>query len=155
MLSTGKLYLQVMMNEWAIKTAAVAALNNKLQTIGYNPLPADVSGDVYSFADADKKHYSIIIRTLNLDKERSLSINQREFDYVLRPDQWILLAVHMSDTEPIFYLIPGTVFATPGNVFVNNAQPPALRHFSTWEIKVFTRGLEELNRYALDNLRKL
>ena len=144
-----------MMTEWAIKTAAIAALNNKLQTIGYNPFPADVSGNAHSFADADGRQCHIIIRTLNLDKERNVSINQREFDYVLHPDQWILLAVYMNDTEPTFYLIPGVVFATPDNVFVNNEQPPALRHFSTWEVKVFARGLEELNRYELDSVRKL
>lgn len=95
------------------------------------------------------------LRRLNLDKVRSISINQREFNYEPRTDLWILLVVTMNDMEPAPYLIPSTVFNTPNDIFLNHQQPPALRHFSTWEIKVFTKAIPELSHYALNALSGL
>ncbi|WP_157977286.1 hypothetical protein [Taibaiella helva] len=57
--------------------------------------------------------------------------------------------------KTLLYLIPSTVFDTPNNVFLNHEQLPALRHFSTWEIKVFTKAVPELSRYALDAVSEL
>ncbi len=114
-----------------IPEAAVQALQIKLQELDYKLL------------------------SLNLDKARSVSLNQREFGYTLRQDLWILLVLTIGDMEPMLYLIPSTVFATPGNIFLNNEQSQALHHFSTWEIKVFTRGIAELSIYSLDNIHTL
>ncbi len=45
--------------------------------------------------------------------------------------------------------------ATPDNIFLVNEQPGALRHFSTWQIKVFTKAIETLSHYTLDAVNDL
>jgi hypothetical protein len=139
-----------MIIEQAIPDTVIAALENKLKEFGYNPLPEQHSSDLIQFSSAQGKSLEVILRQLNLDKARSISINQREFDYKARPGLWILLVLTMNDMKPVPYLIPGTVFNTPNDIFLNHEPPSALRHFSTWEIKVFTKAIPELSRYALD-----
>lgn len=139
-----------MMKADVIQAQAIENLVQKLKEIGYNPLAERASADRVQFKNDRGATREVIIRLLDLDKDRSTSINQRDFDYTPRPDLWILLVLYMRDMEPIPYLIPSTVFDTPNNIFLNNQQLPALRHFSTWEIKVFTKAIPELSRYALD-----
>ncbi|MBN8783064.1 MAG: hypothetical protein J0G98_08370 [Terrimonas ferruginea] len=76
------------------------------------------------------KTFEVIIRLVNLDKERSVFFNQRDFDYEPRANTWILLVLCMRDMEPLNYLIPTTVFAAPNDVFISNEQPsiPAFIH---------------------------
>jgi len=141
--------------EQAIPGTIITALANKLKEFGYNPLPAQNSADVIRFTSTQNKSLEVILRRLNLDKGRSISINQREFNYEPRPDLWILLVLTMNDIEPAPYFIPSTVFNAPNDIFLNHEQPPTLRHFSTWEIKVFTKAIPELSRYALNALSGL
>ncbi len=138
-----------------IPEAAVQALQSKLQALGYNPLPEQVLAGRMQFESASGEGLEVVLKALDLDKARSVSLNQCEFDYKLRPDLWIFLVLTMADMEPMFYLVPSMVFTTPDNVFVVNNLPPAMHHFSTWEIKVFTRGIAELSIYSLDNIHTL
>jgi hypothetical protein len=85
----------------------------------------------------------------------SLSINQRDFDYTPRPDLLIFLTVYMTDINSVHYLVPSMVFTTPDNIFLVNEQPGALRHFSTWQIKIFTNAIETLSHYTLDAVNEL
>ncbi|MBZ4191815.1 hypothetical protein [Niabella beijingensis] len=130
-------------------------MRDKLTLFGYNPLPESVPADRISFLSGNGDRREIVLCSLNLGEARSVSINQRDFGYTPRPDLLILLTVYMSNTNPVMYLIPSMVFTTPGNIFLNHEQPAALRHFSTWEIKVFTRAIEELSHYALDAVNEL
>ncbi len=82
-------------------------------------------------------------------------MNQRDFNYTPRPDLLILLTVYMNDIKPVNYLVPSMIFTTPDNIFLVNEQPGALRHFSTWQIKVFTKAIETLSHYTLDAVSKL
>jgi len=66
--------------EQAILDTVIAALENKLKELGYNPLPEQGSSNVMQFSSAQGKFLVVILRLLNLDKARSISINQREFD---------------------------------------------------------------------------
>ena len=144
-----------MIDESTIKPAAIAALISKLGTIGYNHLPAMASDDVLYFSDTESRYYTIVIRVLNLERSRSVSINKHAFNYVSHPDLWIMLTLYMWDAGPIFYLIPSRVFDTPGNIFHDNEQPAALRYYSTWEIKIFARAIAELSCYLLDAVQNL
>ncbi|MFT4092437.1 MAG: hypothetical protein QM640_02270 [Niabella sp.] len=144
-----------MTTEQAIRDTIITVLQNKVKEFGYNPLPEKVSTDRMLFRSEQGKSIEVILRLLNLEKDSSTSINQREFDYTPRPDLWILLVLTMNDMKPVPYLIPSTVFNTPNNIFLNNTQSPALRHFSTWQIKVFTKAIPELSRYALDAVSEL
>ncbi|MGJ1261707.1 hypothetical protein [Sphingobacterium spiritivorum] len=143
------------MAEEFIYTEAKVALIQKLKQLGYNPLPEQVSTNRIKFLANNGDTYEVILCFLNLDKSRSISINQRDFDYMPRVDLLILLILYMHDMNPVMYLIPSMVFATPNAIFQNHEQPDNLRHFSTWQIKVFTKAIEELSHYALDAVNEL
>ncbi|MCT3801862.1 hypothetical protein HZQ61_09255 [Elizabethkingia anophelis] len=143
------------MAEEYIHTEAKVALIRKLKQLGYNPLKEQVSTNCIKFSASNDDTYEVILCFLNLDKARSISINQRDFDYTPRVDLLVLLTIYMHDMNPVMYLIPSMVFATPNAIFQNHEQPDNLRHFSTWQIKVFTKAIEELSHYALDAVNEL
>ncbi len=58
------------------------------------------------------------------------------------------LVLFMKDIEPAIYLIPVKVWETPDQIFIDNDQGERLKHMSNWEIKIFTRGIQELSKYA-------
>lgn len=144
-----------MTGEKHIQTEAKAALIDKLNLLGYKPLPEQVLKDSIQFVADNSDTREVILCFINLDQSRSVSINQRDFDYTPRPDLLILFTVYMNDIKPVHYLIPSMVFTTPDNIFLVNEQPGALRHFSTWQIKVFTKAIETLSHYTLDAVNDL
>lgn len=144
-----------MTEEEHIQSEAKGALTHKLTQLGYKPLPEQVSKDRIKFVADNGNTREVVFCFLNLDKARSISINQRDFDYTPRPDLSILLTVYMNDIKPLHYLIPSMVFTAPNNIFLVNEQPGALRHFSTWQIKVFTNAIETLSHYTLDAVNDL
>ncbi|EFK56524.1 hypothetical protein U0038_11320 [Sphingobacterium spiritivorum] len=143
------------MEEEFIHTEAKVALIQKLKQFSYVPLPEPVSTDRIKFSANNGDTYEVILCFLNLDKARSISINQRDFDYTPRVDLLVMLTIYMHDMNPVMYLIPSMVFATPNAIFQNHEQPDNLRHFSTWQIKIFTKAIEELSHYALDAVNEL
>lgn len=144
-----------MTGEEHIQTEAKAALTGKLSQLGYKPLPEQVLKDRIKFVSDNGDMREVILCFLNLDESRSVYINQRDFDYTPRPDLLIFLTVYMNDIKPVLYLIASMVFTTPDNIFLANEQPGALRHFSTWQIKVFTNAIETLSHYTLDAVIEL
>lgn len=144
-----------MTGEEHIQTEAKAALTDKLNQLGYKPLPEQVSQDHIKFIADNGGTREVILCFLNLDQSRSVHINQRDFDYMPHPDLLLLLTVYMTDIKPMHYLVPSMVFTTPDNIFLVNEQPGALRHFSTWQIKVFTKAIETLSHYTLDAVTDL
>lgn len=99
-----------MTGEEHIQTEAKAALTHKLNQLGYKPLPEQISKDCIKFVANNGDMREVILCFLNLDKDRSVHINQRDFDYTPRPDLLILLTVYMNDINPVLYLIPSMVF---------------------------------------------
>lgn len=143
------------MKEEFIYKEAKEALIQKLKQLGYNPLPKEVSENCIKFIANNGDTNEVILCFLNLDKARSISINQRDFDYTPRADLLILLTIYMHDMKPVMYLIPSIVFITPNAIFQSHDQPARLRHFSTWQIKIFTKAIEELSQYALNAVNEL
>lgn len=144
-----------MLIEQEIQQTAIAALQNKLALLAYHPVAESVSGNAMLFSSLQDKSIEVVLRLLNADKARSISINQRAFNYQPRPDLYIFLVLYMDDMQPQLYLIPSMVFTRPDDVFLNHQQTPALGHFANWEIKIFTKGIAQLNHYALDRLQTL
>lgn len=144
-----------MTGEEYIQMEAKAALTQKLNQLGYKPLPEQLPKDRIRFVADNGDTREVILCFLNLEESRSVSINQRDFDYTPRPDLLIFLTVYMNDINPVQYLVPSMVFTTPDNIFQVNEQPAALRHFSTWQIKVFTKAIETLSHYMLDAVNDL
>ncbi len=67
-------------------------------------------------------------------------------------NQWIALVLFMKEMEPKAYLIPSNVFNGPDDyIFFDNDQGERMKHLSNWEIKVFSKGIEELSEFALAN----
>lgn len=63
------------------------------------------------------------------------------------------LVLFMKEMEPVLYLIPSKQLAKPDNyIFINNDQGERFSHLSNWEIKVFTKAIPELSKFALDNI---
>jgi hypothetical protein len=54
----------------------------------------------------------------------------------------------MKDMFPAIYLIPFTVFEHPNHIFLSHDQGERFNHLSTWEIKIFTNAISELEEFA-------
>lgn len=96
--------------------------------------------------------YNLGIYTLNLNKALSIKILKSDFEGELNQDSFIVLKLIMEKMDPVYYLIPLTVFLTPNHIFINNEQPEKFSFMSNWEIKVFQRGLEELSKYTFEKM---
>ena len=99
------------------------------------------------------QYHEVLLQVLNLETtERSVKILKSEWDYQLTNNQWIGLVLFMKEMEPKVYLIPSNVFKAPDEcIFFDNDQGERMKHFSNWEIKIFTKGVEELSEFALVN----
>ncbi len=145
-----------MMHPQHISNAAKTQLLESLQKQNCKVLTekTEQNGTRFTIVTAKGREHEILLRLLNLDKDRSLKIPKSDFNYELRDNLWVLLVLYMYDMEPFSYLIPSLVFATPNQIFIDNEQLPRFRHFSNWEIKVFRKGIEELSKYALETMIK-
>jgi hypothetical protein len=141
--------------EQEIQKTAIAALQSKLALLGYHPVAESVAGDSMLFSSLQDKSIEVVLRLLNADKARSISINQRTFNYQPRSDLYIFLILYLDDMQPQLYFIPSMVFTKPDDIFLSHEQAPALYHFSTWEIKIFTKGITQLSQYTLAKLQTL
>ena len=57
--------------------------------------------------------------------------------------------------EPILYLIPSKILSEPDNyIFIDNEQSERFKYYSNWEIKVFTKAIPQLSKYAFANMIK-
>ncbi|MCT4203963.1 hypothetical protein HZP44_03745 [Elizabethkingia anophelis] len=81
------------MKEEFIYKEAKEALIQKLKQLGYNPLSEKFSENCIKFIANNGDTNEVILCFLNLDKARSISINQRDFDYTPRADLLILLTI--------------------------------------------------------------
>lgn len=66
------------------------------------------------------------------------------------------LVLFMKDMEPVIHLIPSKVVAEPDDyIFIDNDQGERFKHLANWEIKVFTKAIPELAKYAIrESLKK-
>ena len=86
--------------------------------------------------------------------ERSVKIPKQDLG-ALQENRWIVLVLFMKDLEPAVYLIPSKVFEKPDNyIFFENAQGERFAHLSNWEIRVFTKGIKDLSKYAFGSMAK-
>ena len=83
------------MTEEFIHTQAKVALIQKSKQFSYVPLPEQVSKDHIKFSANNSDTYEVILCFLNLDKSRSISINQRDFDYTAHVELLILLTIYI------------------------------------------------------------
>lgn len=100
-------------------------------------------------------YHELYLQTINLEKERSIKISKTVLGEP-KDNLWVALVLFMKDIEPVLYLIPSTQLAKPDNyIFIDNDQGERFKHLSNWEIKVFTKAIPELSKFALSNMLPL
>ena len=98
------------------------------------------------------KFHELYLQTVNLEKDRSVKISKSVLGEP-KDNLWIALVLFMKDMEPVLYLIPSNQLAKPdGYIFIDNDLGEQFNHLSSYEIKVFVKGMEKLSEYALDNM---
>ncbi|MBL4585920.1 MAG: hypothetical protein JKX84_02515 [Flavobacteriales bacterium] len=111
----------------------------------------DGVGD-FRFKSETGQTHATTVKVLNLETaERSVKIPKSIWNYDLPKNTWVALVLFVRENEPWAYLIPAKVFEKPNRVFIGNDQGERMKHFSTWEIKVFGDGMKELSEFALAN----
>lgn len=98
------------------------------------------------------KYHEIYLQPLNLEKDRSVKISKSVLGEP-KDNLWVALVLFMKEMEPVLYLIPSNQLAEPDDfIFINNDQGERFSHLSNWEIKVFTKAIPELSKFALNNM---
>ncbi len=99
-------------------------------------------------------YHELYLQAINLEKDRSVRISKQELGEP-KDRLWIALVLFMKEMDPVLYLIPSKTLAEPDDyIFIDNDQGKRFEHFSNWEIKVFTKAIPELSKYALSNMIK-
>lgn len=97
-------------------------------------------------------YHEIYLQPINLEKDRSVKISKSVLGEP-KDNLWVALVLFMKEMEPVLYLIPSNQLAEPDDyIFVNNDQGERFSHLSNWEIKVFTKAIPELSKFALNNM---
>lgn len=96
--------------------------------------------------------HELYLQPINLETERSVKISKSVLGEP-KDNLWVALVLFMKEMEPVLYLIPTNQLAKPDDyIFINNEQSEQFSHLSNWEIKVFTKAIPELSKYALNNI---
>ena len=98
------------------------------------------------------KYHELYLQPINLETERSVKISKSVLGEP-KDNLWVALVLFMKEMEPVLYLIPTNQLTKPDDyIFINNDQGENFKHLANWEIKVFTKAIPELSKYALNNI---
>jgi hypothetical protein len=99
-----------------------------------------------------ENYHELYLQPVNLEKDRSVKITKSVLGEP-KDNLWIALVLFMKEMDPVLYLIPSKQLAEPDDyIFINNEMSERFSHLSNWEIKVFTKVIPELSKFALDNM---
>jgi len=95
--------------------------------------------------------HELYLQTINVKETKSVSILKSALGES-KDNLWVALVLLMGDIERL-YLIPSNQLTKPDDyIFFDSSQKGALSHFSSWKIKIFTKGIKNvLNEYQLVN----
>jgi|TARA_R110000782_G_scaffold80846_3_gene159793 hypothetical protein len=97
-------------------------------------------------------YHELYLQPINLETERSVKISKSVLGEP-KDNLWVALVLFMKEMEPVLYLIPSNQLAKPDDyIFINNDQGERFSHLANWEIKVFTKAIPELSKYALNSI---
>lgn len=97
-------------------------------------------------------YHELFLQPINLETERSVKISKSVLGEP-KDNLWVALVLFMKEMEPVLYLIPSNQLAKPDDyIFINNDQGERFQHLNNWEIKVFTKAIPELSKFALNNI---
>ena len=96
------------------------------------------------------KSYQLFVQSINIDKEQSIKIPKQDLG-ALNNNLLISLVLLIESEAKVLYLIPSKDLAqSDSNIFINN-EVRLIPSLSNWEIKVFSKGLEQLEIYTISN----
>ena len=108
----------------------------------------------YSLKTNTGAYHELYLQTINLEKDRSVTIITPEIGEP-KDTLWVALVLFMKEMEPVLYLIPSKTLTEPDDyIFIENDQGDRFKHLSNWEIKVFTKAIPQLSKYAFANMIK-
>jgi hypothetical protein len=97
-------------------------------------------------------YHELYLQIVNLEKDRSVKISKAVLGEP-KVNLWVALVLFMKEMEPVLYLIPSNQLAKPDDyIFIENEQGERFKHLSNWEIKIFTKAIPELEKFALKNV---
>ena len=97
-------------------------------------------------------YHELFLQPVNLETERSVKISKSILGEP-KNNLWVALVLFMKEMDPVLYLIPSNQLAKPDDyIFIDNNQSEHFSHLSNWEIKVFTKAIPELSKFALNNI---
>ena len=97
-------------------------------------------------------YHELFLQPINLETERSVKISESVLGEP-KDNLWVALVLFMKEMEPVLYLIPSNQLAKPDDyIFIDNNQGERFSHLANWEIKVFTKAIPELSKFALMNI---
>ncbi|TGV00575.1 hypothetical protein [Flavivirga rizhaonensis] len=93
----------------------------------------------------------LYLQSIDLDTtQRSIKIAKQDLGE-LRDNLFVALVLIIDKTPRVLYLIPSKqLLESDNDAFVNN-EVSLMPSLSNWEIKIFSRGIEELEMYAISN----
>lgn len=102
------------------------------------------------FTDSQKQH-DILLAPIDLKQSRGVKIPKSELGFELKSNLWIALILFIDDVEPALYLIPSSVFETPDLMFLDNDCGEKFPHLSSWEVRIFSSMIKDIEKYNLKN----
>jgi hypothetical protein len=95
--------------------------------------------------------HELYLQAIDVEKIKSISILKSALGNP-KDNLWIALVLSMDDID-MLYLIPSNQLAKPDDyIFFDSNQGELLSHFSSWIIKIFSKGIKDvLNEYQFLN----
>jgi len=95
--------------------------------------------------------HELYLQAIDVEKIKSISILKSALGNP-KDNLWIALVLSMDDID-MLYLIPSNQLAKPDDyIFFDSNQGEHLSHFSSWIIKIFSKGIKDvLNEYQFLN----
>jgi len=106
----------------------------------------------FIFKTKSRNYHELYLQTIKIEEKQSVSILKSALGEP-KDNLWVALVLLMDGIEPVLYLIPSNQLAKPDDyVFFESEQGERLSHYSSWVIKIFTKGIKDvLNEYQLVN----
>jgi hypothetical protein len=94
----------------------------------------------------------LYLKSIDLDiSQRSIKISKQDLGEL--KDNLFIVLVLIIDKEPkVVYLIPSKQLQDSDNSFFVNNEVSLMPSLSNWEIKISSKSIKELEKYALNNM---
>ena len=96
------------------------------------------------------RQFGLYLQSMNLIAQQSVKIPKEQLG-VPREDLWVALTIFSKDDDPWIFLIPSPILADPDDFIFFENNVGQFSYLSNWEIKVFSKGMDKLDKYFIYN----